>query len=1051
MPFTLTQIRQLAIFFRIIFYLHILCALIISSDLFAQEISTSGERLTMQVQGKALKEKSLLPSQSQRLSLDPALILQLPPLDIRATEVEDKSLGDSRTPLRIGVARSIDASPLTHGRWVNIQKNRTLWLFGIRSPSGVGLRLHFTDFSLPPGAKIYIYPSSDPSKYFGPYEGKGIFDDGEFWSPTIEGETIILEFFSPSALTDLQTPFIIKEISHIYRNPLQLFDLKYNAIPEVQNCHLDATCYPDWAVEGDAVGRMVFNDSGTEYMCTGTLLDNIAKDFTPYFLTANRCISTERVARTLEVYWFYKTPSCNGTPPNLDDVPRSIGAKYLTGMNESDMTDFTLLQILGAVPRNLTWAGWTTVNPSTGDSVTGIHHPDGDYRRISFGNITESSETNYWSVDWSSGVTETGSTGSAIWNSSHQIVGQLSGGNSSCSDTNGEDRYGKFSESYPFMQGFLQGGADDTLEDNDTRDTAGLISAGSYSNLVVKIHDEDWYKVNVPANTCISITLSFTDDFGNMDIELYRGSETTPMNGSTGDENSKQVGDCNSDEAEDYFVHVSLSDGVRNTYRMTVMLNQLPNPDFESGPLNWVQNSSSERDMITQDPLAHSGSWIGWLGGVEDAEDYIYQDVSIPSNATNAYVSFWYWIDTAETTITKAYDTMAVEIRRPSNNTLLKTLVTLSNLDTSSHWILSDLYNVSEFIGQEIRLRFNTKNNDLDPSAFWIDDIGLWVTSPITEALSSPISPNGPSSGTKGTSYTYITGESYSNLNHTLEYQFDWKGDGATDLSLWGPATQSKTWNTNGSYDIKARTRCAIDTSVISSWSVSHRVTITVPTETITKPTTPDGPSDGLTGLSYSFSTGDASSNLKHPVEYQFDWNGDGATDLSSWGSATRSKTWNTAGTYHVRVRARCTIDTSVESAWSNILIVTIIKGEGPDLIGSWTSLTYSYKTMKDGQKWSIKGTLKINNIGNKNALTAAYVDFYLSDDDTYDEGDISLNKRISTGKIKFQKSKVIKLSYSFPVGQTLKGKYIIAVIDKDGLLTEINETNNVIVFGPIP
>jgi hypothetical protein len=186
-------------------------------------------------------------------------------------------------------------------------------------------------------------------------------------------------------------------------------------------------------------------------------------------------------------------------------------------------------------------------------------------------------------------------------------------------------------------------------------------------------------------------------------------------------------------------------------------------------------------------------------------------------------------------------------------------------------------------------------------------------------------------------------------------------------------------------------------------------------------------------------------------VEYQFDWEGDGTTDLSPWGSATRSKTWNTPGTYHIRVRARCAIDISVESAWSSVLIVTIIKADGPDLIGSWTSLTWSCKNMKGGQKCSIKGALTINNIGNKNALSAAYVDFYLSDDDTYDEEDVSLNKRVSTGKIKAQKSKVIKLSYSFPVGQTLKGKYIIAVIDKDDLLTEINETNNVIVFGPIP
>jgi hypothetical protein len=93
--------------------------------------------------------------------------------------------------------------------------------------------------------------------------------------------------------------------------------------------------------------------------------------------------------------------------------------------------------------------------------------------------------------------------------------------------------------------------------------------------------------------------------------------------------------------------------------------------------------------------------------------------------------------------------------------------------------------------------------------------------------------------------------------------------------------------------------------------------------ETISVPSAPSGPANGSAGVSYSFSTGNAASNLGHSVEYQFDWKGDG-TDLSPWGSATQSKTWASAGTYNVRARARCATHTAVVSAWSGTLAVNI-------------------------------------------------------------------------------------------------------------------------------
>ncbi len=118
-----------------------------------------------------------------------------------------------------------------------------------------------------------------------------------------------------------------------------------------------------------------------------------------------------------------------------------------------------------------------------------------------------------------------------------------------------------------------------------------------------------------------------------------------------------------------------------------------------------------------------------------------------------------------------------------------------------------------------------------------------------------------------------------------------------------------------------------------------------------------------------------------------------------------------------------------------------------PDLTGEWIALNKSCKNSKRGTKCTITGTFNIKNTGNKDA-SSTHVDFYLSENNSFEEGEWF--KSVSTGKIKAKQIKAIKLSMSFPLGQTVTGKYIIAVIDRDHSVTELDETNNVIVFGPI-
>jgi hypothetical protein len=124
---------------------------------------------------------------------------------------------------------------------------------------------------------------------------------------------------------------------------------------------------------------------------------------------------------------------------------------------------------------------------------------------------------------------------------------------------------------------------------------------------------------------------------------------------------------------------------------------------------------------------------------------------------------------------------------------------------------------------------------------------------------------------------------------------------------------------------VRARARDAINTSVMSAWSVA----LTVNVEKISAPTAPTQQPTGVAvpGITFTYTTGGSTSNIGDPVQYLFDW-GDGTN--SGWltpgtgNTASASKTWFSGGTFAVRTKARCATHTFVESDWSQALQVQV-------------------------------------------------------------------------------------------------------------------------------
>ena len=362
-------------------------------------------------------------------------------------------------PNQIGVNRSVAVSPNTRAqKFVNPDGSQIIVLI-IKSSGASGIGVHFRNFALADGEEVYVYGAATDSIVFGPFTEKGPWGSGEFWSGTVDGDTAVIEFYKRT--DENGQGFEISEISHI----LAELDWRLRSNePDVLNCEVDASCFAD--PEKNAVARIVFNNNGPR-VCTGTLLNNLAQDETPYFLTANHCVDSQAIAQTVEAYWFYQTTSCNsGVLRNW--IHTGPGANLLATQGSND---FSFMRLQNSAPGGAYFSGWSSTAQSAGTPVFGLHHPDGyvppsvnSYLRRTTGSITDTNFNclglvNGYDVGWTSGSTEPGSSGSGLFTSNgHYLVGVLSCGPLPPTCNNPDAGYSKFANFYPQIRQYINSG-----------------------------------------------------------------------------------------------------------------------------------------------------------------------------------------------------------------------------------------------------------------------------------------------------------------------------------------------------------------------------------------------------------------------------------------------------------------------------------------------------------------------------------------------------------------------------------------------------------------
>jgi len=118
-----------------------------------------------------------------------------------------------------------------------------------------------------------------------------------------------------------------------------------------------------------------------------------------------------------------------------------------------------------------------------------------------------------------------------------------------------------------------------------------------------------------------------------------------------------------------------------------------------------------------------------------------------------------------------------------------------------------------------------------------------------------------------------------------------------------------------------------MDFKTVEEWQLfgDPSLAIAEESEPPAKPSKPSGPANGGTGTEYTYTTSTTDPE-SDKISYMFDW-GDGTTSgwigpLNSGATASAKKTWNTKGTYNVKVVAKD--DHGKLSVWSDTLPVSI-------------------------------------------------------------------------------------------------------------------------------
>ena len=620
----------------------------------AGAVRAQGRKEPFNYVGKESASRVEAPPPGIRLALSHPREFALLPL----SQAERAKLAEPGLLRKIGIHRALGPNALQTGSWMTAVDGTQVWRMAIRSPGSKGIRLEFQNFDAGSG-RVWVH---DGVHTAGPYTGKGLFDNGHFWSAPIQSESVTVEYQGP-ALDSGTPPFEIVNLAH------QAYSTGNEPWGTADYCNLDPNCYAEWQPAMKMVGEMIFEADGGEAACTGTLVATRDNSAIPYLLTAGHCINSEDQARSLVVDWTYQTPSCGGTPPaDPSGSTKSQGA-HLVSYATIDQGDYSLV-LLQSIPAGVTFSGWDPAEPGVGSDLTGVHHPNASYKRISFGNRTPDQAANvegnlapanlYYQIQWAHGVTEPGSSGSGLFSSPGVLTGTLTYGPASdqltaCELLPATAGYGRFSNTYTALKDYFENIA------------SSLVKPANDVSFTVNNH-------STPAAQTVALT---TQTAGQVSYKLRADAPWIVLGANTGTLSNKspasaniQVDPTTLQQPGTYVSTVTILSGaappqyINVTVKVTasqsnVQLQVTPNPVYQSNgvwtftiSLNETGGAGTTVTGMHVNGADYSSNIAAWFGSTHinakaSVQDTLHASGLIPGNQT---FEFWGVDDASGTT-----------------------------------------------------------------------------------------------------------------------------------------------------------------------------------------------------------------------------------------------------------------------------------------------------------------------------------------------------------------------------------------------------------------
>ena len=325
------------------------------------------------------------------------------------------------------------------GSWTMVDDTTLVWRLAFQSKGAYSLSLLFDKFVMPPSGKLFVY-NSDKSTILGAFTKLNNRDDSLFMTAPIAGDIICLEY--TQSLSETVKPILsISQLNHDFLNVFKSLGVKVtDSFGMAGDCNVDVTDDANYNSMPQVRSVCKLLIGGTE-LCSGTMLANTADETSVYVITAGHCIETTANASTTLFYYNYESPHGESSIKGSLDF-QTYGS---TVVARATNTDFALVKLATEKPASYFMpylSGWNrSVSPPS--PAYAIHHPSGDVKKISrTKSILEATTYEYlgmflpnyhWRVEeWSSGTTESGSSGCGLFDNNGTLVGTLSGGSASC-------------------------------------------------------------------------------------------------------------------------------------------------------------------------------------------------------------------------------------------------------------------------------------------------------------------------------------------------------------------------------------------------------------------------------------------------------------------------------------------------------------------------------------------------------------------------------------------------------------------------------------------